>query len=151
MQNMRLPSVMSHNFSQVPKAEIPRSSFNRSHGLKTTFDAGRLIPIFVDEVLPGDTFNLNMTGFGRLATPLHPIMDNMYLETFFFFVPNRLVWDNWQKMMGEQDNPGDSTDYLIPVINSAATVVEGGIGDYFGLPVGLSYTALSPSALPFRS
>lgn len=90
MQNMRLPSVMNHNFSQVPKAEIPRSSFNRSHGLKTTFDAGKLIPIFVDEVLPGDTFNLNMTGFGRLATPLHPIMDNMYLETFFFLF--QIVW-----------------------------------------------------------
>ena len=68
----QLPSVMNHSFSKVPQAEIPRSNFNRSSGLKTTFDAGQLIPIFVDEVLPGDTFNLNMTGFGRLATPLHP-------------------------------------------------------------------------------
>lgn len=151
MENMRLPSVMNHNFSQVPKAEIPRSSFNRSHGLKTTFDAGQLIPIFVDEVLPGDTFNLNMTGFGRLATPLHPIMDNMYLETFFFFVPNRLVWDNWQKMMGEQDNPGDSTDYLVPVLNSSGVVAQGTVADYFGLPTGITYTKLEPNALPFRA
>ena len=154
MQNMRLPSVMNHNFSQVPKAEIPRSSFNRSHGLKTTFDAGYLVPIFVDEVLPGDTFNLNMTGFGRLATPLHPIMDNMYLETFFFFVPNRLVWDNWQKMMGEQDNPGDSTDYLIPGVGTTASGwLEGSLGDYFGLPTNVDLDAAGnlQNALPFRA
>ena len=80
---------MSHNFSQVPQADIPRASFNRSHGHKTTFDAGYLVPIFVDEALPGDTFNLNMAAFGRLATPIHPIMDNMYMDTFFFAVPNR--------------------------------------------------------------
>jgi len=143
---MALPSVMSHNFSQVPKAEIPRSSFDRSHGLKTTFDAGLLIPIFVDEVLPGDTFNLNMTGFGRLATPLHPVMDNMFLDTFFFFVPNRLVWDNWEKFNGQQDNPGDSTDYLIPTLSVSAG--EGTLFDYFGLPTGVNVEA---SALPFRA
>ena len=85
----RMPSVMKHNFSQVPKADIPRSSFNRSHGFKTTMDAGYLVPCFVDEVLPGDTFNLNMAGFGRLATPIHPVMDNAYLDTFFFFAPDR--------------------------------------------------------------
>ena len=85
----RLPSVMNHNFSQVPKANIPRSSFDRSHGLKTTFDAGYLVPILVDEALPGDTFNLDMAGFGRLATPINPFMDNVHLETFFFAVPNR--------------------------------------------------------------
>jgi len=148
---MNLPSVMSHGFSKVPQAEIPRSSFDRSHGFKTTFDAGDLVPIFVDEVIPGDTFNLNMTGFGRLATPLHPIMDNMYLETFFFFVPNRLVWDNWEKFNGQQDNPGDTTDYLIPVVESLGTIGEGGLADYFGLPVGPTYTELQASALPFRA
>lgn len=147
---MNLPSVMSHGFSKVPQAEIPRSSFDRSHGFKTTFDAGKLIPIFCDEVLPGDTFNLNMTGFGRLATPLHPIMDNMYLETFFFFVPNRLVWDNWEKFNGQQDNPGDSTDYLVPTLASASLTAEGRLTDYFGLPVGVSVNSLSPSSLPFR-
>lgn len=147
----QLPTVMSHNFSQVPKAEIPRSSFNRSSGLKTTFDAGLLIPIFVDEVLPGDTFNLNMTGFGRLATPLHPVMDNMYLETFFFFVPNRLVWDNWEKFNGEQTNPGDSTDFLVPTISGPRSISEGSLGDYFGIPTNVVVQSGDVSALPFRA
>ena len=83
------PSVMKaqEHFSKVPSAEIPRSKFDRSHGLKTTFDAGKLIPIYIDEVLPGDTFNMNTTAFARLATPLKPVMDNMYLDIHFFFVP----------------------------------------------------------------
>ena len=101
----RLPSVMNHDFSKVPQADIPRSSFNRSHGLKTTFDAGYLVPIFVDEALPGDTFNLNTAGFGRLATPIAPFMDNVFMDTFFFAVPNRLIWANWEKFNGEQTNP----------------------------------------------
>ncbi len=126
-------SVMTHKFSEVPKAQIQRSSFDRSFGHKTTFDAGLLIPIFVDEALPGDTFNLNMTGFARLATPLKPIMDNLFMETFFFFVPNRLLWDNWEKFNGAQDDPGDSTDFTIPLI-SASTVGVGTMGDYMGLP-----------------
>ena len=92
-----MPSTMSHDFSRVPKAEIQRSVFNRNHGLKTAFDAGYLVPIFVDEALPGDTFTCSMTGFGRLATPINPIMDNLYIETFFFAVSYRLVWDNWEK------------------------------------------------------
>jgi hypothetical protein len=142
---------MNHSFSKVPQAEIPRSNFNRSSGLKTTFDAGLLIPIFVDEVLPGDTFNLNMTGFGRLATPLHPVMDNMYLETFFFFVPNRLVWDNWEKFNGEQTNPGDSTDYLVPTFAFTGVVPEGSIFDYFGIPTGVPNMGTQISALPFRA
>ena len=100
-----MKSVMSHQFSQVPHAKIQRSQFDRSHGLKTTFDASDLVPIFVDEVIPGDTFNLKMNGFARMATPLYPVMDNIFMETFFFAVPLRLVWDNFQKMMGEQDNP----------------------------------------------
>ena len=131
----RLPSVMSHNFSQVPHANIPRSSFNRSHGTKTTFDAGELIPIYVDEALPGDTFNMNMAGFGRLATPLHPFMDNMFMETFFFAVPIRLLWDNWEKFNGEQINPGDSTDYLIPQVTTpSGGYANSSLFDYFGIP-----------------
>jgi hypothetical protein len=129
---------MSHDFSRVPKAEIQRSVFNRNHGLKTAFDAGYLVPIFVDEALPGDTFTLNMTGFGRLATPVNPIMDNLYIETFFFAVPYRLVWDNWQKMCGEQDNPGDSTDYLVPTVSG--TVTTGSLFDYMGIPIGNALT-----------
>ena len=90
-------SVMKHSFAEVPQAEIPRSSFNRSHGLKTTFDADNLVPILLDDVVPGDTFNVDFNFFARLATPLYPIMDNLYLETFFFFVPYRLIWDrDWE-------------------------------------------------------
>ena len=128
-------SVMTHQFSQVPAAEIQRSSFDRSHGHKTTFDAGYLIPIYVDEVLPGDTFNLSMTGFARLATPIFPIMDNMFMETFFFFVPNRLLWDNWERFNGSQDNPDDSTDFVIPQVSgiSGEGWREGTLGNYFGL------------------
>jgi hypothetical protein len=127
-----LPSTLSHDFSRVPKAEIQRSTFNRDHGLKTTFDSGYLVPIFYDEALPGDTFNLSAHGFGRLATPLHPFMDNLYIETFFFAVPNRLLWDNWQKFMGEQTDPGDSTDYLVPT--TTGTVANSTLYDYFGVP-----------------
>lgn len=131
-----MKSVMTHNFSQIPTADIQRSSFDRSHGVKTTFDAGKLIPILVDEALPGDTFKLNMTAFARLATPIHPIMDNMYMDTHFFSVPIRLIWDNWQKFNGEQIDPGDSIDYLIPTITSPAIdgYAEGSMFDYFGIP-----------------
>ena len=127
-------SVMAHQFSQVPSAEIQRSSFLRRCGLKTAFDAGFLVPIFVDEVLPGDTFNMRATTFGRLATPIHPVLDNLFLDTFYFFVPNRLLWSNWEKFNGAQDNPADSTDFLVPTITTAAGFVEGSLSDYFGIP-----------------
>lgn len=153
-----LPSTMRHDFSQVPRADIPRSSFNRSHGHKTTFDAGYLIPIFLDEALPGDTFNLGMAGFGRLATPLFPVMDNIYLDTHFFAVPYRLVWDNWQKFNGEQIDPGDSTDFVIPGISLPAGpgyIAEQSLGDYFGLPTKDDFVFGTntnwASALPFRA
>ena len=133
-----IPSQMKHEFSRVPKAEIQRSVFNRSHDLKTTFDAGYLVPIFVDEALPGDTFTLNTTAFGRLATPINPILDNIHIETFFFAVPYRLVWDNWEKFMGEQIDPGDSTDYLVPTVTTTAT--NGSLWDYFGIPTGSNLT-----------
>lgn len=133
-----LPSQMKHEFSRVPKADIQRSVFNRSHDLKTTFDAGYLVPIFVDEALPGDTFTLSTTAFGRLATPINPIMDNIHIETFFFAIPHRLVWDNWEKFCGEQTDPGDSTDYLIPTVST--TAANGSLWDYFGIPTGVSLT-----------
>nr|QJB20096.1 MAG: major capsid protein [Microvirus sp.] len=138
---------MKHTFSQVPQAEIPRASFDRSHGHKTTFNAGYLVPIFVDEALPGDTFKLNMTGFARLATPIFPLMDNMSMDSQFFAIPMRLVWDNWQKFNGEQKNPGDSTDFLIPQMVSPAGTGYGmgSLSDYFGIPTdvpGLSHSSL---------
>ena len=142
----RSQTTASHQFSQVPKADIPRSSFDRSHGYKTTFDAGLLLPIFVDEALPGDTFNLNMTGFARLATPIFPIMDNMYMDTHFFAVPVRLLWDNWQKFNGEQKNPGDSTDFLIPETSApVGGYAVSSLSDYMGLPTyvpNLTHSAL---------
>ncbi|AXL14627.1 major capsid protein [Microviridae sp.] len=139
-------SVMQHTFSQVPNADIPRSSFNRSHGVKTTFNAGFLVPTFVDEALPGDTFNLKTSGFARMATPIFPVMDNIYMDTFYFAVPIRLIWDNFQKFMGEQDSPGDSTDYLVPTVTSPAGGYQGqSIQDYMGIPTtigGLEHSAL---------
>lgn len=132
-----------HDFSRVPSVSRERSSFDRSHQYKTTLNAGLLIPYFIDEVSPGDTFSLNSTLFARLATPIVPIMDNAYVETHFFFVPNRLVWDNWERFMGQQDDPESSTDYLIPSLaavapGSAYTLQKSSVADYFGLPVGVS-------------
>lgn len=131
------PTTLSKDFSRAPKAEIQRSIFNRDHGLKTTIDAGYLYPIFYDEALPGDTFQLTANGFGRLATPINPFMDNLYIQTFFFAVPFRIIWDNWEKFCGEQVNPGDSTDYQTPQIQST-TVAESTLFDYFGLPTGVA-------------
>ncbi len=144
-------SVMSHNFSQVPAAEIQRSSFDRSHGHKTTFDSGLLVPILVDEALPGDTYNVRLSAFARLATPIKPLMDNLQMETFFFAVPMRLVWENWQKFNGEQKNPADSTDFLIPELSPVASggYNIGSIHDHMGLPTGIE--GIVHSALWHRS
>lgn len=131
----RNKSVNLHQFSMIPKADIPRSSFNIQKTHKTTFDAGYLVPVYVDEVLPGDTFNLKMTAFARLATPIFPVMDNMHLDSFFFFVPNRLIWSNWEKFMGQQTNPGDSISYLVPQqVSPASGYAVGSLQDYMGLP-----------------
>lgn len=144
-------SVMKHTFSEVPRAEIPRSTFMRDHGYKTTFDAGYLVPVYIDEALPGDTINLQMSAFARLSTPLHPFMDNMFVDSFFFAVPMRLVWNNWQKFNGEQEDPGDSTDYLVPQMVAPASTgyLVGGLSDYFGIPTGVP--GLSHSSLWHRA
>lgn len=142
---------VSNRFAMIPSAQIPRSVFDRSHGYKTTFDSGYLIPFYVDEVLPGDTHTLKANLFARLATPIVPFMDNVYLETFFFFVPNRLVWDHWENFMGAQDKPNASTDYLVPSFNSASGgITVGSLGDYFGLPTGVG-SIKNINALPFRA
>ncbi|MEI8422302.1 major capsid protein [Escherichia coli] len=139
-----------HNFSVIPSANIQRSVFNRSSGYKTTFDAGYLIPVFLDEALPGDTFHLKTSVLARLSTPVVPFMDNLRLDIQYFSVPYRLVWDNWQKFNGEQKNPGDSTDYLIPQIKApAGGFPVGSLADYFGIPTGVE--GISVSALPFRA
>ncbi|MBS6276023.1 MAG: hypothetical protein KH423_07460 [Actinomycetaceae bacterium] len=143
----------TNRFSQIPNSPIQRSVFDRSHDYKTTMDAGYLIPFFVDEVLPGDTFKLRVNAFIRMNTLIAPFMDNVFMDTFFFFVPTRLVWDNWQRFCGEQKNPGDSTDFLIPSLSDKNTFINGSIFDYMGLPTGV---ALDPAntpinALPFRA
>jgi len=131
----RNKSVDVHQFTMIPKADIPRSSFDCQSTHKTTFDAGYLVPVYVDEMLPGDTFRLNMTAFARLATPLYPIMDNMHLDSFFFFVPNRLIWNNWQKFMGQQANPSSSISYVVPQqVSPAGGYAIGSLQDYMGLP-----------------
>ncbi|AXL15386.1 major capsid protein [Microviridae sp.] len=142
----------SSNFAKVATANIQRSRFDRGSTHKTTFDANYLTPVFVDEVLPGDSFNLNMTSFCRLATPIKPSMDNLHMDVHFFFVPNRLVWDNWERFMGAQDNPDDSTDFLIPTLNVVGdeSFYAQSIFDYFGIPPVTSGTN-EVNALPFRA
>ena len=151
-------SVMEHSFSEVPNVEIPRSTFDRSHGFKLTFDADYLIPILVDDIIPGDTFNVNCTHFARLGSPtIHPIMDNAYIDTFFFFVPYRLIWDNWEKFMGAQDNPDDPIDFTLPRVSSANNVdltsgtPFGVLADYLGLPYYTDVNLFDFNAMPFRA
>lgn len=151
-----LPSVMTKDFSKIPAPNIQRSVFNRTHGHKTTFDAGYLVPFLCQEILPGDTMNLHANIFARISTLVFPIMDNVFLDFFFFFVPNRLVWDNWERFCGAQDDPDDSIDFEVPVVNCTVNgsngYQPGTLYDYFGLPLNLAIaTADLPSALPFRA
>lgn len=150
----RNKSVDVHQFAMVPKADVPRSSFRMQKALKTAHDADYLVPIFCEEVLPGDSWRVSATIFARLTTPIAPFMDNLRYETFFFFVPNRLVWTNWKRFMGEQDNPGDSISYTVPVMtspNNGYTI--GSLQDYFGLPtVGqMGAGNVSHNSLPLRA
>lgn len=155
MSNFRARSVKVDHFAMIPRADIPRSKFQIETAHKSTFDAGYLVPIYVDEILPGDTFSLSMTAFCRMATPIFPVLDNMYMDTFFFFVPNRLTWDNWEKFMGSQDNPADSISYVIPQVTAGTTGTPvGSIFDYFGLPTVGQPTAgenWTFNALPLRA
>ena len=157
--NTRIGSAQQHQFAEVPHADIQRSTFDRSHGLKTTFNAGELVPIYVDEALPGDTFSCNLTAFSRLATPIHPTMDNAFMDTHFFAVPIRLVWDDFEEFMGETktykaagatrlDGTPDFTVAapIPPTITAGGTgEAEASLSDYFGIPTkiaGLEFSAL---------
>jgi len=154
---------MKHSFSDTPTIDAPRSKFNRSHGHKFTTDASWLMPYYWDMVLPGDTFNMNSTIFARLATPLFPIMDNMYLDTHFFFVPTRLIWENFRKFCGEQTDPADSIDFQIPTLSgttvsdanwsdlSSNTLRRQALLNILGVPDGISPNQVDISALPFRA
>lgn len=156
MKTKRMPTVMrsGHQFSMVPGIGTSRSVFDRSHGHKTTFDSGLCIPALVDWVLPGDTFTVKLHALLRLNSPtLKPLMDNLYFDSFFFFIPDRIIWTNFLKHMGEQTNPGDSIAYTTPLINVAAgRYLEGTLGDYFGLNTAQHANGtFSHSALPLRA
>lgn len=146
--------VRGHRFSDAPAMYMRRTKFDRSHVYKTTFNSGKLIPVFVDEVLPGDTTRMSVNYFSRLATPIKPIMDNIYLDWFFFFVPNRLVWDHWQNFCFEQEDPEEDKDYVIPTVaatGNSENAYIGSLWDYFGLPINTSNNISGINALPFRA
>lgn len=139
-------------FSQVPQAKISRSRFDRSSSIKTTFNAGDLIPFYVDEVLPGDTFTIDTAKVVRMQTPLTPVMDNIYLDTYYFFVPNRLVWKHWINLMGENTESAwiPDTQYSVPQVTAPSGGWSvGTVADYMGIPTGVEY--LSVNAMPFRA
>lgn len=136
-------------FSEIPQIHAPRSVFDRSFTHKTTMSVNKIYPIFIDEALPGDSFKLRFQAFGRLINPLVvPIMDELYFETLWFKSPMRLLWNNTFKFFGERENPSDSTDFVIPTINSGDGFSVGGLADHFGIPVGVKN--LSVNSLPFR-
>ena len=142
--------VNQSHFAMIPQANIRRSVFDRSHVYKTTFNEGQLIPYFVDEVIPGDTFTLNPVEFCRLATPVVPFMDNICIESFFFFVPSRLVYDKWVNLCGEQENPEDSTDYLVPTVSLTGDMTNK-LPDYMGIACASGiFNNVSVNCLPFR-
>lgn len=160
------------HFNQIPQTFISRSRFKRDQNVKFTFDAGKLIPFYVDEVLPGDTFSVDTIGLVRMTTPIFPVMDNAYLDVYYFFVPNRIVWENWQEFCGENTSGAweQKEVYSVPQINigvgtidkngktqtkEKATPAENSILDYMGIPTKINTGAvnnkLSINALPVRS
>ncbi|AZL82796.1 major capsid protein [Apis mellifera associated microvirus 27] len=145
-----------HSFARVPTANTPRSKFDRSFTAKDTADFDYLNPFFLEEIIPGDTINLNVKTLMRLAPQVRPYMDNAYVDFYFFFIPNRLVFEKWQALMGEQENPGDSIDFLTPVLdtNASTSFQVGTIQDKFGIPTDVSgWGAIDSNkinALPFR-
>lgn len=147
--NRSLPNNM-RNFGATPPAQVSRSTFNLSKPWKGTFDAGDLIPFFCSEFLPGDSRKVRISAIIRMLTPLVPFFDNVYADFHFWGVPNRQVWPNFQKMMGEQDNPGDSIDYLVPQVTIGPGFSILPLADNFGLPVSNLTTQTTVSALPFR-
>lgn len=138
MRNNVMPSTTGgqHDFSRIPGSVIPRSRFTRNAGMKTTMDFGLLTPIFFDEALPGDTMQMKPTIFARLATQIYPLMDNMYIDLHWWAVPNRILWENWEKFCGERTNPDDETTYLTPVVDTTGGGAVQGFYDYLGVPPG---------------
>lgn len=152
VKGMKVPSAQGAfvKRSAVPPVSMPRSVFDLSKGHKTSLDSGLVVPLYVEEVLPGDTFRLRVTLLMRLATLLYPLMDNMYVDVHFFFCPWRLVWTNTEKFFGQQDNPGDSTSYTIPQFTASLTSNLLGVADYFGINM-YGATNRQFNALQFRA
>ena len=146
-------NVESHFALNPTRIDMSRSTFDRSASVKTSFNAGDIVPFFLEEVLPGDTFNVKTSKVVRMQTLLTPVMDNVYLDTYYFFVPNRLVWKHWKEFNGENTESAwiPETEYAVPQITSPANTgwAVGTIADYFGIPTGVAN--LSVNALPFRA
>ena len=140
-------------FSEAPASvDVSRSRFQRNQNIKTSFNAGEIIPFYLDEVLPGDTVSIDTAKVVRMSTLIAPIMDNIYLDTYFFFVPNRLVWDHWKNFMGENTDSAwiPQVDYTIPQVTAPSGGWNvGTIADYMGIPTGIA--GLSLDAMPFRA
>lgn len=144
------------HFSKVPRVDIQRSRFNRDSRLLTTLNAGSLIPIYVDEVLPGDTCTMDMASLIRMSTPIFPVMDNAFMDVYFFFVPNRLTWEHWREFNGENNSTywTQPTEYEVPTVSSPVSLDaegwnKGSIADYMGIPI--NRNGLIVNALPFRA
>lgn len=157
MAGVKLPErklVSQQDRAMIARPEIPRSKFSGSWNRLMSFDQGPLYPFMVDEVLPGDHMRYKVTAYVRMATALFPMMSNLRLDTFFFFVPCRIVWDNWVRMMGEQDDPSSSIAYTVPVVTMASFAI-GGLADYMGIPTTVQlpggWDYVGPNALPFRA
>jgi len=156
MAGYQLPArklASQQDSAMIQRPDVPRSKFLGSFTRKTTFNAGLLVPFLVDEVLPGDHLKYDCTAYVRMATPYFPLMDNQRIDTHFFFVPNRLVWDNWRKFMGEQATPSSSISYTVPEVRVYDSTVVGSMADYFGLPFGpqIAGNVIDVNALPFRA
>lgn len=142
------------HFSKNPQVDIQRSRFDRSSSVKLSFNFSDLVPFFVDEVLPGDTFTIDTSKLVRMQTLVTPVMDNMYLDTYYFFVPNRLIWDHWQNFCGENTSSAwaPETEYQVPTVPLQQDHVIGTIADYMGIPINdQSAPTISVNALPFRA
>lgn len=160
-QTFRQPSPMSFDFSRATTPQITRTAFQRNRSYKTTFNSGKLIPFFRDIMFPGETMSVKTQLNGRLSTLINPIMDNIYMDTFFFKVPIRLLWDNWERFMGARHpSPNSSIDFEVPVISRDDGYLGFGelsLADYFGLPTKVTYPSANgdtrehPNALFFRA
>lgn len=140
------------HFSQIPRANIRRARFKRNYSNTTTINEGEIVPIYIDEALPGDTINLTQNSLVRMATPIYPVMDNCYLDIYYFFCPNRLLWEHWENLMGQNDESywAPKTEYSVPQLTApSGGWEEGTIADYMGIPIKVEN--ISINALPFRA